>query len=72
MRDLHFAKKWTSWSSSYEAEFFLDFVHWSRARPMLCGIPSSELDILGARGWGLGKFSILKGFFWDVDFEFVF
>ena len=63
MRDLHFAKKWTSWSSSYEAEFFLDFVHWSRARPTLCGIPSSELDHFGCPGMGAGEIFNIERFF---------
>ena len=41
---------------------------------MLCGIPLSEQDHFGCpgSGVGLGTFSILKGFFLDIDFEFFF
>ena len=41
---LFFAQKRTSWLSSYQVGFVLDFV-----RPMLCGIPSGGLDHFG---WG--------------------
>ena len=56
-----------------EAEFVLDLVDWSKVRPILCGIPSSELDHFGCLGWGrAGDIFNIERFFWDIDFEFVF
>ena len=73
MRDLHLHKS-GHLGQVREAEFVLDLVDWSKVRPILCGIPSSEQDHFGCPGGGVGlrKFSILKGFFLDIDFEFVF